>query len=337
MKVLKKMILFGLILFSSVWFLGMSECSATRYYSLGTASTAGTWYILGAGFCAHVNKQLSDLKMTAEITAGSGENYNLVKRGQIDFAMIHPNFGPDDIQAKLIESGSKCPFRQFLWTSAKNDFHWFVRKNSPIQSLADIKGKRIGIGPHGSGGTVKNLRITKQITGYEPGKDYQALYLAYPDMITGIQDNTIDLAAFFAAYPVASLMNLATLTDIRLIPISDDQIAKVVQGDKALMMLKSVIPKGTYPGQNQDVKTLGQVQGILCKANLPEHDVYEIIKALFTKVSERNAIHPQAKGWTIEATVEMGQLQSEMGVPFHPGVIKYLKEIGKWSANLEVK
>lgn len=308
-----------------------------RYYSLGTASTAGTWYILGAGFSGHVNRQLSDIKLTAEITAGSGENYNLVKRGQIDFAMSHPDFAPADIEKRAISPGAKAPFRQFLWTDAKNDFHWFVRKNSAIKKLADMKGKRVGVGPHGSGGTVKNIRAIQKITGYEPGKDYQAIYLSYEDMIRGTQDNTIDLAAFFAAYPIASLVNAAIMTDIRLISLGDDEIAKAVEGDKSAMLLKSILPAGTYKGQEADVPTIGQVQGILVRAGLPDDDVYRIFKALFTNLAQRNAIHPQAKGWTVEATVDMGARQAEAGIPFHPGVVRYLKEVGKWRPALDVK
>jgi hypothetical protein len=318
-------------------FLLVGQAAAVRYYAVGTASTAGVWYFLGAGFCAHVNNQYSDIKMTAEITAGSGENYNLVKRGEIDFAMIHPNFGPDDIEKGAIQTGSDCPFRQFLWSSTTNDFHWFTRKNSPVRSLSDIKGKKVGIGPHGSGGTVKNIRVIKALTGYRLDEGYDGIYLAYPDMLRGIQDDTIDLASFFLAWPAPSVTNLAVLTPIRIISLSDQEINKVLEGDPALMLMERVIPKGTYRGQDQDVHTLGQVQGILCTPDIPEKDVYNIIKGLFTNVEERNMIHPQAKGWTIEATIEMGERQAAVGVPFHPGVKKYLMEIGKWSSKLEAK
>ena len=61
------------------------------------------------------------------------------------------------------------------------------------------------------------------------------------------------------------------------------------------------------------------------------------MKALFTDIKERDAAHPQAKTYTFEATIDFGEKVSASGIPFHPGVIKYLKEVGKWTPKLESK
>lgn len=325
-----------LVLFLAVGFWYISEAHPARYYSLGTASTAGTWYILGAGFASHINKRAPDIKITAEITLGSEENYNLIKRGKLDFGLIHPNFAPDDIQKGVISSGEKAPFRQVIWGHLLNDFHWFVRKESPIKTLYDIKGKKLSIGPHGSGGMAKNLRIIKAITGYEHKKDYEGLYLTYPETITGIKDNTIDMGCFFAAIPIASLIDLTSMKEVRFLSLTENEIKKALQ-DKALMLRKTVIPKGTYKGLDQDLLTVGQGFGIYCRPSIPENDVYAIVKAFYTDVEQRFSIHPGAKKFAIEDLLETGAAQAEMGIPFHPGVEKYLKEIGKWSPKLEVK
>ena len=87
---------------------------AAEQFSFGTASTGGTWYIVGAGLASHANNQLSDLKITAEVTQGAIENYNLIKRGKLDLAITKPDILSDDITQKLFGGGAKDKITQFL-------------------------------------------------------------------------------------------------------------------------------------------------------------------------------------------------------------------------------
>jgi TRAP-type uncharacterized transport system substrate-binding protein len=70
------------------------EAWARNLYSMGTASTAGTYYILGAGFAAHINKRCPTVKVTAEITAGTLQNYSLLNCKKMDFGFRSPDIVP---------------------------------------------------------------------------------------------------------------------------------------------------------------------------------------------------------------------------------------------------
>ena len=119
-----------------------SDVLAKRYYSLATASTGGTWYLIGSGFANHVNKQLSDIKISAEITAGCLENWNLIKRGKTDIAFTNPDLVPRDAIHKVHGGVNKDQINQLIWSYQLSQLEWYVKKGSPIKSLKDIKGKK---------------------------------------------------------------------------------------------------------------------------------------------------------------------------------------------------
>ena len=88
-----------------------------------------------------------------------------------------------------------------------------------------------------------------------------------------------------------------------------------------------IIPAGSYNGIDTDVHTYTLPQMWLCRKDLSEDLVYQIIKAVYENAEEKNAIHPLAKMYTIE-----NAFRGTPGVPvgFHPGAIKYYKEKGAW-------
>lgn len=336
MKSFKSII--GISLFLSLAFLSLpaTESPAARYYSFGTASTGGSWYIVGAGLANHVNQQLSDIKITAEITGGAIEDHYLIKRGKIDITFSKPDILSDDIRGKKFGGLAKGQIMQLMWSYHMNQYHYVVKKDSPIHSLKDVKGKRFAVGPHSSSTQVMTLRFLKSVYGYEPDRDFKAYFYTFNDGQRGLQDGNIDIAHNSAGAPVGSLIDLCSMLDVRFIPVSKEELA-AFNKDWPGKVVKTVIPKGTYKGQTEDLVTIGEPTGLVISPKVPEEDAYKIIKAIFTNVDQRDKIHPLIAKYTMEATLEYGAEIAKLGVPFHPGVKKYLKEIGKWNPDLEVK
>ena len=144
------------------------------------------------------------------------------------------------------------------------------------------------------------------------------------------------MGCFFAAIPIASLIDLVSVKEIRFLSLTEEEVQKALK-DRTMMLRKTVIPKGTYRGQDQEVLTVGQGFGIYCRPEIPENDVYAFIKTFYADEEQRAAVHPGAKEFSVDDLVETGTAQAEMGIPFHPGVVKYLKEIKRWNPQMEVK
>jgi TRAP transporter TAXI family solute receptor len=80
----------------------------------------------------------------------------------------------------------------------------------------------------------------------------------------------------------------------------------------------------------KDIVTIGIPQVVICRADVSEDVIYQVMKVIFDHQDELGTFHPEAKAFLenpLESTV----------IPYHPGVVKYFKEKGLWSANLENK
>ncbi len=313
-------LLVGALLFFTCTFKPVGNVSALQFLSFGTGSPAGTYYFLGAGFAAIINKYVDDVRVTAESTAASTENARLLIRGEMDMGLACMGTLTD-----LKKQGMDINKVRLIAVGHTSDAHWIVRKDSPIKSIKDFKGRVIGVGPAGS--ATLNIYSKKHLkTGWGlTFKDFSPKYLSFSEITRGIRDNTIDAGIIAAGAPVAAIMELARDVPIRLLDIEPEALKKLRAAYSNVVPL--TIPAGTYHGIDKDTHTYTLPQMWLCRADLPEDLVYKIVKAVYEHPEEKNAIHPLAKMYTIE-----NAFRGANGVPvgYHPGAIKYYKEKGIW-------
>ncbi|MBW1863814.1 MAG: TAXI family TRAP transporter solute-binding subunit [Deltaproteobacteria bacterium] len=310
----------AIILAVSIIIIVPGNAFAIKFLSFGTGSPAGTYYFLGAGFASIINKNVKGVRVTAESTAASTENARYLIRGKMDMGLA--SMGTLD---GLKKQGMDVDKVRLVAVGHTSDTHWIVRKDSPIKSCSDFKGKVIGVGPAGSATlniwSKKHLAAGWGITF----DDIKPKYIAFHEITRGIRDNTIDAGLIAAGYPIAAVMELARDIPIRLLE-TDPEALKKMQA-KYPNVTPFVFPAGTYNGIDKDVHTYVVPQMWLCRADLSEDLIYKIIKAVYDNSEERNAIHPMAKKYTIENAFRGSK---SVPVGYHPGAIKYYKEKGIW-------
>ena len=296
--------------------------ASRKYLSMGTGNPGGTFYFLGAGFANILNKHVPDVRVIAESTAASEENYHYLLRKKLDMALVSIQIMEAATKKNLDLSGVRL-----IALGHTSDRHWFVRKESPIKRIPDFRGNRIAVGSPGSGTLVTTKDELQEIFGISL-TDIKPAYLSFTESITGIKDGTIDVGVIAAGYPIASLMDLARNVPLRLIPYSEEEMKKGLTIFP--YRVRVVIPKGTYEGMDADTLVLGTPTAWFCRKELSDDLVYNMIKALYDHPKEKDAIHPQAKQWNLE-TMFRGMEYTTKYNPFHPGAIRYLKEKGIWN------
>jgi TRAP transporter TAXI family solute receptor len=310
----------AIVFIISIIVIAPGNAGAVKFLSFGTGSPAGTYYFLGAGFAAIINKNVPGVRVTAESTAASTENARYMIRGKMDMGLA--SMGTVN---GLKTQGMDVDKLRLVAVGHTSDTHWIVRKNSPIKSCYDFKGKVIGVGPAGSATlniwSKKHLAAGWGITF----KDIKPKYIAFHEITRGIRDNTIDAGLIAAGYPIAAVMELARDIPIRLLEVEPEVIKKLQA--KYPNVTPFVFPSGTYKGIDKDVHTYVLPQMWLCRTDLPEDLVYKILKAVYDNSEDRNAIHPMAKKYTIENAFRGSK---SVPVGYHPGAIKYYKEKGIW-------
>lgn len=318
-KIQKLSVVIG-ILFLTAVLLGPAPASAMKFLSFGTGSPAGTYYFLGAGFASIINNHVPGVRVAAESTAASTENARLLIRGEMELGLACMGTLKD-----LKDQGMDVDKVRLVAVGHTSDTHWIVRKESKIQSIADFKGGVIGVGPAGS--ATLNIYSKKHL-GEGWGltfDDFSPKYISFAEVTRGIRDNTIDAGLIAAGAPLASVMELARDIPIRLLEVEPEALKKLRA--KYSNVVPLVIPAGTYNGIDKDVHTYTLPQMWICRADLPEDLVYNIIKTVYENEAEKNAIHPLAKMYNVK-----NAFRGTPGVPvgFHPGAIKYYKEKGIW-------
>ncbi len=295
--------------------------AAMKFISFGTGDPGGTYYFIGAGFAAMMNKYVDGVRVTAETTAASTENARLLIRNKLEMGLVCMGTF-DDLKKEGMDVGAV----KLMAVGHTSDTHWLVRKNSPIKSISDFKGKAIGVGPAGS--ATLNLYSKKHLeTGWGlTFKDFSPKYLSFSEITRGIRDNTIDAGLIAAGAPLASVMELARDVPIRLLDTEPAVLAKLKKTYSNIVPL--VIPKTSYHGMEKDCHTYTLPQMLVCRTDLPDDIVYRIMKAIYDHQKEKNAIHPLAAMYTLEYAFR----GADKGDPidFHPGAIKYFKEKGFW-------
>ena len=84
------------------------------------------------------------------------------------------------------------------------------------------------------------------------------------------------------------------------------------------------LPAGSYPGQDAAVSSIGSWSFILGGARLPEDVAYQLARALHRGEADLARRLPQARETTAANTVAAAPRQDLI----HPGVLRYLREIG---------
>ena len=292
-----------------------------QYLSLGTGNPGGTFYFIGAGFASLFNKYIPEVRVIAESTAASEENFHYIMRKKMDLGLVSISVVQTAIDKKWDMNGIRL-----MAIGHSSDRHWFVRKESPIKSLSDFRGRRVAVGPPGSGTLMSSRRILEAACGL-PFDAFKPAYLSFTESITAIKDGTVDVGTIAAGYPIASLLDLTRQIPLRLISYTEKEVETVIT--KYPFYVRIVIPAGTYAGIDTDALGEGGPTAFFCRKDLNEDLVYKLMKALYDHPKEKDIIHPQAKQWNLE-NIFRGANFTTQNIPFHLGAVKYLKEKSVW-------
>lgn len=284
---------------------------------IATGGTAGTYYALGGGIAKLLEK--ASIKATAQTTGASVENLRLLKDGQVDIAFTQTDIA--DYAAKGTEMFQDAGPIQNLKAIAAlypETIQIVVPADSPIQSVTDLKGKRVSVGAPGSG-TELNAKQILEAYGLT-FDDIKVQRLSFAESSSGLQDGMLDAAFVTAGAPTSAVSELATTKGVRILSLDDAHIQTLTE--KYPFYFEQVIPAGTYKGQDQDVKTVAVKSMLVARGELDEQLVYAITKAVFDNLKELESFHAKAKEIKLEDALK------GFTIDVHPGAAKYFEEKG---------
>jgi uncharacterized protein len=286
-------------------------------FSFATGGTAGTYYPIGGAIADIVSKFVPGVELTAESTGASVANLKMARQGEVDFLLGASNtsfgaFSGDDPFDEAVENirGVAALYPE--------TFQFITRKDSGINSVNDLKGKKVVVGAPGSG-TERTVKLVLGMYGITYD-DLSPEFLSFSEGVTALKDRTVDCAVVGSGLPTAAVIDAAASMDISLIPI-DKEIFEQHSKDHPYLA-GNIIPAGLYSGVDEDVFTVASPALLSVREDISEEVVYEITKAIFDNLDILAETHAQGKNIKLETAL------NGMSIPLHPGAEKYYNEKG---------
>ncbi len=280
---MKKFCLFGLmLLLGLVLVMGSLPTAAqakTVFVTIGTGGITGVYYPTGGAIAKMVNKKRKEygIRATVESTGGSVFNVNAVMTGDLDFGVVQSDRQFQAIKgiANWKDKGPQTDLRAVFSIHPEN-VDLIVAVDANINSMQDLRGKRINIGNVGSG-YRKNAIDALTANGLDYKKDFNVESLKAAESPGLIQDGRLDGAFYTVGHPSGYYKEATSgRRKVKFIPITN--IESLLE--KYPYYAKSKTRMELYPGaaNKGDIPTFGVIATFVTSIKVPENVVYSITK-----------------------------------------------------------
>ena len=305
-KAMKKMIMAGALCIAGAALI--AGCGAT-------GGTAGTYYPLGGALAELLNQNIKGMNASAQSTGASVANVNMLKDGSVDIAFIQNDIAYYAANGKEMFKDNKVENIRGIAALYPETVQFVTTADKGIKSIADLKGKKVAVGASGSGAEAN----ARQILGaygltYD---DIDVQYLSFGEAADALKDGNVDVGVVVAGFPTAAIQDLAANKSAALVNIDAEHADKLMK--QYPYFTKITVPKGTYPGQEEDVSTVAVKCVVVTTDKLSDDLGEQIAKAIYEHLDRMKAAHAVGKYITKDTALE------GMSIKMNAGAEKYLK------------
>jgi TRAP transporter TAXI family solute receptor len=279
---------------------------------LTTGPPGGGFYPLGEHVAEALRTRMSDVEVEVIASGGAIFNIDAIQAGRADVGFTFADVAYMGYNGLL--ANRPAPLNRLRGVAVLQliPISLVARRGLDIRNPRDLIGKRVSVGPAGSG-TAITARLVLHEFGVDP-PNVTIEFSSFQDSATRLTRGVID--AMFDNAIIPDSVTRATAAGARLVPIAGDPVDRLRQDYPFLK--PAVIPAGTYPNSVHAVHTIGVDGLLICSVTLQEGLVYELTKQISTMVSESTADDP----------LRMLELDAAPAtpIPLHPGAIRYYRE-----------
>lgn len=292
-----------------------------QFVTIGTAPAGGAFAPVGNAIAGVVDAHKGDLNWVVKPqgTKGTQENIRMLEAGEIEFGMA--NAAISYFATKGEGDWEKAMDIRAVATIAPNVGVFVTTKSTGIATIADLKGKRVVLGPAGAGFDyfLKPLLEAHGVS-YDDMTVLNGNYITAVDMIA---DGKADASFMGGAIPIPAVVQLCASQDVVFLEL-DPGVEDKLQQYPFYSSLP--IKAGVYDDLDKEIVgiNVGNMQ-LITHASVPEDVVYNLTKLMYEHRAEVVEKHPAAKA------INPQNATRNTGTPFHPGAIKFYKEAGIWS------
>jgi len=326
-------LLTAIVLSSLLLCLGSAQAQPLpRSVTLGTPAPGSLLHSLGTGL-AKVVSDAAPFQMVIQPYSGTSTFLPLINSGEMDFGvnnavdMALAYRGPD------FKIGGRNPFPhapnvRLLMRGSPLMGSLVVRKDSPLRSIHDVKGKRL-TGEYPAHLAVWYTTFASLANGGLTWNDVKVIPVpAVNDGIDALVQGRADVSNH--AIGAAKMKEADAAVGVRYLsldcsPLGEERIKKAIPG-----YYVALVKAGASTGVVEDTCVYAYDLYLIAHKTLPDGVVRAALKALWENADKLPPLHPSFKEWTRERAVF-----SEVTVPYHPAAVQFYKELGVWKTGMD--
>ena len=289
------------------------EGLSANLVTIATGGASGPYNIIGTSLADIYTKDF-DVNSRTQTTGSSVENLNLLAQGKAEVAFVMSDALSQAINGEV---SFKQPIENVstIATLYPNVVQIIAKADSGIETIEDLKGKRVAVGDQNSGVEV-NARTLLNGHGITYD-DIKVDYLGYAEAADGLSAGTIDAAFLTSGLPNASVMELSETLDIRIVTIEPTKVQEIANEHPYFISYE--IKPDTYSNK-ESIFTAAVPNALVVKSDMSEDDVYKMTKKFFESIPQLVNSHQAAGDISLEKAQEgiIGNL--------HPGAKRYYDE-----------
>jgi hypothetical protein len=296
--------------------------AAQQALNFGTSSVGSVFYVISIAMAKMIGKH-ADINVAVQPVGGSYPNLFALADRKVDFAMANSLSMANRFQGK---TPFKEPYPVRIVAQGQPNYRVvLVRPAANIAAISDFEGKTL-IGKRRALPELE--QIADALIGVHklnPGKIKIIGTVDTGQVVKAMKAGTVDAALYPAAMRQPALTALFQDNAARFFDLpekSRDEMLKHLPDS----FWPGTFKKGSFPGQEKDAHIFGLHSSWVTRADLPEEAVYKSVKAVLGNPKEFGTYHAAARQWTPQQSL------AHFSVPFHPGAIRYFKEIGGWTS-----
>jgi hypothetical protein len=294
------------------------------FVAIATGGTAGVYFPLGAALAEMWSGKVPNVQATAQTSGASVANIRLLQRGDVAVAFIQNDItyyafhGTEMFMDRVANKTQPIGNLRGMAMLYPETIQVVTLKSKGINTIADLRGKRIAVGAPGSGTEVNARQILRafDLGYYNTRPDF----LNFAEAADQLKDGVIDAAFITAGHPTAAVQDIASSRDLKVLSISRDVVEAL--RETYPYYTRTTIPANTYKGQTEQVETAAVMAMLVTRQDVDENLIYTLTAALWTNTDRLQAAHARGKDITT------GTSRSGMPITMHAGALRYYRERG---------
>ncbi len=293
-----------------------------------TGTPTGTWFPTGTAIAELTNANYQGEPVGVQVGSGAIGNVMSVGTGRSELGL---SYGPFLLMAQRgnneINPGEPMEDLRAVLSLATNAFHVMRTNDAPFETFDELveKEPRVFFGtgvPGASEHFAMSILLDHYGTSFEEIDDWGGamIFGSMGERFEDWSNGKLDLYGTMSEPPYSQITRMFETTPSTLMSL-DDEVIDYFTNEYGYGTY--TIPANSYPGQTEDVQTVGVPYALFTRADIDEDIIYQMVKCV-AENPERlaAAAYSYEEGWAPE------DMPENLGIELHEGAARYYRERG---------